>query len=86
MLENMLNKKGRKVANQFSNSKCFKSYENIIVKIKDNITYLDKYYWDYSRTTSKYRNIFLNETTKETRAKIKSGKYILTNLNERSRK
>ena len=42
---------------------------------------LDKNYWDYSRTTSKYRNQFLCETTKETQAKIKSGEYILADLN-----
>jgi len=32
--------------------------------------------WDYSRTTMKYVNHFLNSTAKETRAKIKSGAYI----------
>ena len=45
-------------------------------------TYLDKTYWNYSKTTSKYRNQFLGETTKETQAKIDSGKYILTDLNQ----
>ena len=35
----------------------------------------------YSKTTSKYRNMFLGETTKETQKKINSGEYILTNLN-----
>ena len=34
---------------------------------------LDKTYWNYSVTTSKYRNQFLNESTKETQAKINSG-------------
>ena len=43
--------------------------------------YLDKHYWDYSATTDIYRNIFLNETKKETEKKIKLGEYILTNLN-----
>ena len=43
---------------------------------------LDQKYWDYSKTTSKYRNRFLDETTKETQAKIKSGEYILTDLNQ----
>ena len=38
--------------------------------------------WTYSKTTSKYRRIFLDgETTKETQAKIDSGDYILTDLN-----
>jgi hypothetical protein len=44
-------------------------------------TILDKNYWDYSRTTGKYRNLFLNETKKETEAKIKSGEHILADLN-----
>jgi hypothetical protein len=42
---------------------------------------LDKHYWNYSRTTAKYRNQFLGETTKETQKKIDSGEYILTDLN-----
>ena len=48
---------------------------------KTNVT-LDEYYWNYSRTTSKYRNIFLNETTEETKRKIKEGIYKLANLNK----
>jgi len=42
---------------------------------------LDVNYWDYSKTTSKYRNEFLGESTKETKAKIKSGEYKLADLN-----
>ena len=45
-------------------------------------TYLDVNKWDYSKTTGKYRNIFLNETKKDTEKKIKSGEYILTDLNK----
>ena len=48
---------------------------------KTNVT-LDEYYWNYSRTTSKYRNMFLNETTEETKRKIKEGIYKLANLNK----
>lgn len=33
--------------------------------------------WGYSRTTGKYRNQFLNETTAETRKKLADGTYIL---------
>ena len=47
---------------------------------KTNVT-LDEYYWNYSRTTSKYRNMFLNEGVNDTREKIKSGEYKLKNLN-----
>jgi hypothetical protein len=74
-----------KVANQFvikgNNATYFQSYNSIIVKIEDGKTYLDEYYWNYSRTTSKYRSSFLMENTKETEKKIKEGLYILTNLN-----
>jgi len=68
----------------------FQSYDSIIVYIDNytpldhspfNGTYLDKKYWNYSMTTSKYRNQFLNETTKETQAKIDSGQYKLVDLN-----
>lgn len=64
------------------------SYDSIIVRRCENEevfsknVYLDQKYWDYSKTTSKYRNKFLDETTKETQAKIKSGEYILTDLNQ----
>ena len=58
------------------------SYNSIIAfKSKDGKTYLDNYYWDYSTTTGRYRNMFLNETKKDTQQKIKDGTYILTNLN-----
>lgn len=42
---------------------------------------LDKRFWDYSMTTGKYRNQFLDETKKQTQAKIDSGEYVLTDLN-----
>jgi hypothetical protein len=79
-------KSGRDVANQFEiwtdNARLFQSYNSTIAKIMDNGTvYLDEYYWDYSRTTGKYRNAFLGEYIADTRKKIKSGEYILTNLN-----
>lgn len=62
----------------------FQSYRSVIVKQvygKNPKTYLDRDYWNYSRTTGKYRNQYLGENTAETRKKIKSGEYILTNLN-----
>ena len=81
---------GRDIPNQFiittEDRKIFQSYDSIIaVKInmgneKDYIT-LDKIYWDYSRTTGKYRNQFLGEDIKTTRKKIKSGEYRLADLN-----
>ena len=73
----------------------FQSYKSVIAKIPMfKVNCLDKFkefdlqkieldqkYWNYSNTTGKYRNIFLNETIKDTRKKIKSGEYKLTDLN-----
>ena len=87
-VQNMTSNNGNKIANQFiiydDDIWYFQSYKSIIVK-KDTLNnkiYLDSHYWDYSTTTSKYRNIFLNEKKKETQKKIKEGIYILTNLNK----
>ena len=57
------------------------SYNVAVVQVKNNITYLDEKYWNYSKTTSKHRGLFLNETLKETRLKIEKKEYVLTNLN-----
>ena len=59
----------------------FQSYNSIIALKQNGKIYLDVNKWDYSRTTGKYRNMFLDETIKETREKIESGEYILTDLN-----
>ena len=81
---------GRPVANQFiiegDNYTIFQSYQSVIVKIvwKDGnrVVYLDRHDWDYSTTTGKYRNLFLNEKKPETLKKIKSGEYKLADLNK----
>ena len=91
-VENMTSSRGTRVANQFrifaDEGVYFQSYSTIIAfkpypckpfdpaKIK-----LDRDAWDYSVTTGKYRNIFLGEKKPETERKIKSGEYILTDLN-----
>jgi hypothetical protein len=85
-VQNMESSKGNNIPNQFIiNTKdgiYLQSYNSIIVfESKDGKTYLDNYYWNYSKTTGKYRNLFLNETKKDTENKIKDGTYILTNLN-----
>ena len=87
---NMRSPNGNKVPNQFiieddNNRQYFQSYKSIISMIDwDKCkVYLDSYYWDYSVTTSKYRNIFLGESSKETQKKIKSKEYILTDLNNK---
>lgn len=85
-VENMTSPRGTIVSNQFvirvDGMRIFQSYNSIIaiVDANGNIS-LDEKYWDYSRTTAKYRNIFLGETTKETSEKINSGVYNLKNLN-----
>ena len=83
---NMISNKGNKIANQFiiytTEGSIFQSYNSTIVKIENGKTYLDLNKWDYSKTTGKYRNIFLNENKKETEKKIKSGEYILIDLNK----
>lgn len=76
---------GRGALGNFNKRETFQSYNSIIAVRTywdtETTTELDEYYWNYSRTTSKYRNEFLGETTKETEAKIKSGEYKLVNLN-----
>ena len=83
---NMVSNKGNKIANQFviytTEGSIFQSYNSTIVKIENGKTYLDINKWDYSKTTGKYRNIFLNENKKQTEEKIKNGEYILTDLNK----
>ena len=60
----------------------FQSYNTIIAFIDNNgkIT-LDEDKWDYSVTTSKYRNKFTGLTTQETKKKIESGEIQLVDLN-----
>lgn len=71
--------------NQFiiSNDKgeTFQSYNSTIAINNGGKITLDRDKWDYSKTTGKYRNLFLGESKAETEKKIKSGEYILTNLN-----
>ena len=60
----------------------FQSYDSIIVfKDRNDNVFLDEYYYNYSKTTSKYRNQFLNKTTKEIERLIDEGVYKLVNLN-----
>ena len=85
-VQNMTSNRGNKIANQFiiytDTGSIFQSYNSTIVKIDSGKTYLDESKWNYSTTTGKYRNIFLNENINATRKKIKSGEYILTDLNK----
>ena len=96
-VENMISAKGNKVANQFIitdkqydekeggwiTTETFQSYDSTIAVIfSSGVVLLDENTWDYSVTTGKYRNDFLGEDIAETRAKIKSGEYLLTDLNK----
>ena len=68
------------------NTRIFQSYDSMIVRITwpEGLgckVELDRDKWDYSKTTGKYRNQFLGETKAETEKKIKSGEYILAELN-----
>lgn len=89
-VQNMTSSRGNKIANQFiisgDDAQYFQSYNSIIAKIEretGKVT-LDSYYWDYSVTTGKYRNMFLGETKAETQKKIDSGEYVLADLNGRN--
>ena len=83
---------GKAVANQFeitieNGDKIFQSYESIIAsRTFCGKVLVDCDRWDYSNTTSRYRKIFLGESTKETKEKIDNGTYLLTDLNGCMRK
>lgn len=85
---------GRGIANQFvirdneRNSVYFQSYESVIALVNNGCLFLDKDKWNYSRTTAKYRNMFVREyfssdyASKEgIKEGIKEGKIIMTELN-----
>ena len=79
-------KSGNPVANQFTiqteEGVYFQSYWTIIAfRANDGQMTLDEDSWNYSRTTSKYRNEFTGYNTQETRNKIKNGEYKLAKLN-----
>ena len=80
-------KSGQAIANQFritlqNGIEVFQSYNSIICVKANNEIYLDYDRWNYSRTTARYRNIFLNETTVETVKKIGLGQYACVHLNK----
>ena len=60
----------------------FQSYQSVIAfRPWGGKTQLDTNEWDYSRTTGKYRNMFLGESKAETEKKIRTGEYELVDLN-----
>ena len=60
----------------------FSSCGGVIVAKRENGIFLDFRFWNYDKITRKYRNLFLDKTSLEIKAKIKSGEYKLVNLNE----
>ena len=91
-VESMTGNSGKPVANQFVingaehdgiDGDFFQSYDSLVAFRGYNGTIvLDSGTWDYSRTTAKYRNKFLNLDTKEIERRIKSGDIKLDNLNK----
>ena len=84
-IENMISSQGNDIPNQFiihtSEGTYFQSYDSIIAFIPNSgKIQLDEKYWDYSKTTGKYRNLFLDEVKKETMRKIEEGIYELVDL------
>ena len=63
-VENITNKQGNKVANQFiisdGNKTAFQSYDSLICEIENGCITFTKAY-NYSSTTSKHRNTFLSD-------------------------
>ena len=81
------NRSGNPIANQFvitieNGDRIFQSYKSVIaIKTFCGKVQIDVDRWNYSRTTSRYRSQFLNESTKQTQEKINNGTYLLTDLN-----
>ena len=87
-VESMKSSRGNKVANQYiihgvDGSEYFQSYKSLIAfkDAKSGKTFIDPNFWDYSVTTGKFRNIFLNEKKRETEKKLKDGDYTFFDLN-----
>ena len=85
----MLSRGGNPTPNQLIMSdpygETFVSYgTKIAFRSITNKVVLDKNYWDYSRTTGKYRNEFLGMGVEDCRKGIKDGSIQLVDLNEKS--
>lgn len=79
---------GKAVANQYciimnDGARYFRSYDSNICKIEpDGTIILDEYYWNYSKTTSKYLAQFLGVNNAQIHANVKAGIYKMENLNK----
>lgn len=81
------NRSGRAVANQYcvimdDGTRFFRSYAANIYRIEpDGTITLDEYYWNYSRTTTKYLRQFLQMNGGQIDANIAAGIFKMSNLN-----
>jgi len=77
---------GRGALGNFIKREVFQSYSTIIAERtvwkEETKIELDLEKWNHSATTSRYRNIFTNLTTAETKEAIKNGTIRLINLNK----
>ncbi len=81
-VENMTSSRGNDIPNQFeltfSNGRVFQSYNSVIsIILNDSNVYYLGDDWDYSVTTSKYRNLFLNNDKKTVLEDLEEKKAIL---------
>lgn len=66
-VNNIISDKGNAIANQFeiedykNGITYFQSYKTIIAKIEGGKLSVDRQSWDYSRTTLKYLDVFLQD-------------------------
>lgn len=60
----------------------FQSYDVIVAKKSKGKIILDKDYYEYSRTTIKYRNMFLGLLSASVKEAIRDGKITLGKLNK----
>jgi hypothetical protein len=92
-VSNLLGRTGRPIANQFiistDEADYFQSYDVIVAKVYRGYgggTVLDRNYWNYSQTTSKYLNQFLGLPAGEAKRLIATEEYILADLNAEDQK
>ncbi len=83
----VLNEFGNVVKNQyqFLHEGCeyFQSYDKVVAKIDQNFNvFLDEKFWDASKTTAKYRNMFLNKSTSVIKEEVHNGQIKMVNLNK----
>lgn len=73
---------------KIKNRRYLQSYDTIIAGIIDTedkkLIYLDKDNWNYSKSTARWRNKFLEMTNAEVNIGVVQGKFIMKDLNNKS--